>query len=47
MLKVEPPKNRAKRQEQIRALKYEIANDTCEKDREIHKRALRTLILTK
>ena len=43
MLKVEIPNSLDKLTQQIEALKYLIANDTNDKDREIHKQALADL----
>ena len=37
------PKDPKKREEMIFALEYQLANDTNEKDREIHKAALEKL----
>lgn len=47
MLTVKIPANKAKRLEQIKALKWQIEHDTKKKDKDIHKKALRALILAK
>lgn len=42
-IKISVPNDKTKIQQQIKALKYQITHDTNEKDKEIHKQALKEL----